>query len=364
MTAPSSLSPSQSRSPHLTDPFLQPFLSPSFSASTYLNTHLPSPPSSTTTLSKPTSNPQQSLTSITAQTQSHISTLSAQTTRLSATLTALTDDILRCSTRLAYEIEVLRGDADSLVSALTSPGSELSAAIKTFIPNGLERPSSNTNLPSSPSSSEHHPPVAVSSTQAQPTQDSNASSTTTEASLTHLRTLLSVRHSLQRITQLFSLALSWPMPPSLLSSSSNSNTITSSLISVSSPASQQEVAEQEEKGRAALARLRGEVEAMLAGPGDEGVEKARRRVEELRECMGVWKGTGEERARERWVRELEGRMEGEVTTRGRKEGSGAAAAGRVEKKEERRAPLREEVPSRTGSGAGFLRRLRDEIYLE
>ncbi|KAL8921388.1 MAG: hypothetical protein Q9208_005714 [Pyrenodesmia sp. 3 TL-2023] len=364
MPAPSSIPPSQSKSPHLADPSLQPFLSPSFSATTYLNTHLPSPPSSTT-LSKPTPTttttpPQQSLTSITAQTQTHISTLSAQTTRLSATLTALADDILRCSTRLGYEIEVLRGDADGLVSALTSPGSELSAAIKTFVPNGLQHPSSNTALPDV----DERPPTAILTQKAPPTQDGNATSTTTEESLTHLRTLLSVRHALQRITQLFSLALAWPMPPSLLSSSSSSSTITSSLISVSSPASQQEVAEQEEKGRAALARLRGEVETLLAGPGDEGLEKARRRVEELRECVGVWKGTGEERARERWVKELETWEEGEAAKRGKREGSGSAAVGRDENGGERRERVRGEVPSRTGSGAGFLRRLRDEIYLE
>lgn len=103
---------------------------------------------------------------------------------------------------------------------------------------------------------------------------------------------------------------------------------------------------------------------MLAGAGDEGVEKARRRVEELRECVGVWKGTGEERARERWVRELEAWVEGEVAKRGRREGSGSATVGKDEKREERRGPEREELPSRTGSGAGFLRRLRDEIYLE
>ncbi|KAI4175306.1 MAG: hypothetical protein LQ346_008102, partial [Caloplaca aetnensis] len=273
------------------------------------------------------------------------------TTRLSATLTALTDDILRCSTRLGYEIELLRGDADGLVAALTSsPGSELDAAIKTFVPSGLP-PRRGEVEPSTTSSSS---PLKR--------ENTASPSSSTAASLTHLRTLLSVRHSLQRITQLFSLALSWPMPPSLLSSSSGGSTsITASLISVSSPESQQEVAEQEEKGKAALARLRGEVEAMLAEGGGGGVEKARMRVQELRECVGVWKATVEERARERWVRELGGWMEGEIAKKASSEGSrGGTTAGR----EERRAPLREELPSRTGSGAGFLRRLREEIYLE
>ncbi len=151
------------------------------------------------------------------------------------------------------------------------------------------------------------------------------------------------------------------MPPSLLSSSSGGSTsITASLISVSSPESQQEVAAQEEKGKAALARLRGEVEAMLA-EGGAGVEKARRRVQELRECVGVWKGTAEEKARERWVRELEGWMEGEIAKKTSRDGN---RGGTTVVREELKAPVREELPSRTGSGAGFLQRLREEIYLE
>ncbi|KAL8820233.1 MAG: hypothetical protein Q9223_001497, partial [Gallowayella weberi] len=114
---------------HLTDPLLLPFLAPSFSASTYLNTALPPPPSS-----KP--HPQPTLNSLASQTQSHISTLSAQTTRLSATLTSLTDDILRCSSRLTYEIELLRAEANTLIETLSERG-DLNPAIRTFLPDGL-----------------------------------------------------------------------------------------------------------------------------------------------------------------------------------------------------------------------------------
>lgn len=99
-------------------------------------------------------------------------------------------------------------------------------------------------------------------------------------------------------------------------------------------------------------------------------------MEELRECVGVWRGTGEERARGKWVAEVEGWVEGEVG-RGKRRGGGAGAGagagagtdtgGGGERESAQRDEERaggEELPGRTGSGAGFLRRLRDEIYLE
>lgn len=368
------------KSSHLGDPSLHAFLSPSFSATAYLNSHLPSTPASTP-LPKPTTTaapPQQSLTAIASQTQSHISTLSAQTSRLSATLTALTDDILRCSSRLGYEVELLRGDANSLVSALSEPGGDLNDSIRTFLPNGiipLPTPAAVTQSPTTPESPQSPAPLPNTKDANNNEDDDDASAT--EAAIAHLRTLLAVRHSLQRITQRFSLALAWPMPPSLLAAST-STSITSSLISVSSPSTQQELAGLEQKGQTALARIRGEIGSMLEdgddddgrkGNGDDGgVEKARRTVAELRECVGVWKGTGEERARERWVRELEGWVEGEVQRRrgGRENGAARRGADGIRGGEEggRIGKLEEVPPQRTGSGTGFLRKLRDEIYLE
>ncbi|KAI4123597.1 MAG: hypothetical protein LQ338_005189 [Usnochroma carphineum] len=368
MTASNLLPHPQPKSSHLSDPSLHPFLSPSFSATAYLNNTLPFPLTTATPLSKAqstasTTTPAQSLTSIVSQTQSHISTLSAQTTRLSATLTALTDDILRRSSRLGYEIEVLRTDANSLVSSLSDPSnSELTDAIKTFLPDGITIPppspphhQQQTQPPST------HNPRTTAEAEAEaaaPSEKTPSENTTSDPPipLSHLRTLLRVRASLQKTTQVFSLALSWPMPPSLLIPTTNN------LISITSPHTQQALLEQEAKGQAALSRLRAEIEELLAEGGDEGIEGAKGRVRELRECLEVWKGTGEEGGREKWVREVEGWVEevGRERERGRRgvERGKGEEKGKVGKVEETSAP------QRTGSGAGFLRRLRDEIYLE
>ena len=90
------------------------------------------------------------------------------------------------------------------------------------------------------------------------------------------------------------------------------------------------------------------------------MERARERVRELREVCGMWKGTGEERARGKWVEGLEGMVDEEgrrrekrvfVQGQGRREGSAVRGFGGVEP----------EVRSGT---PGFLRRLRDEIYMD
>ncbi|KAI4232338.1 MAG: hypothetical protein LQ349_005087 [Xanthoria aureola] len=352
MTA-SSANPPHPRSTHLTDPLLLPFLAPSFSATSYLNTTLLPPP---TKPSPTTSQPQPTLSTLASQTQSQISTLSAQTSRLSATLTALTDDILRSSSRLTYEIELLRGEANGLVEALTSSRGALNGAIKTFIPSGLHpgphdinANDTNPNNEPTPSDPEKvHPP---------PTTDH----------INKLRTLHQVRASLTSVTQIFSLALTWPMPPSLLPSTSTS------LISITSPSSQSTLSLLESSGQAALAALRREIEEMVVERGEIG--RARARVQELRDCVGVWQGTSEERARGKWVGEVEGWVEGFV---GKGEGSGG---GEVVKRKmgdvERGGGLvvgggggrngveqQGTTPARTGSGAGFLRRLREEIYMD
>lgn len=135
------------------------------------------------------------------------------------------------------------------------------------------------------------------------------------------------------------------MPPSLLTSA------TSSLISVSAPTINPDL---ESNGQAALARLKQEVLEMLER-GDMAVAKAR--VQELRDVCEIWKGTSEEKARGKWVDGLEAVVE-ERAVRGK-----AAGRPRLEKNEE--SAVRGAVEtSGSGAGAGFLRRLRDEIYME
>lgn len=365
MTA-SSANPPHPRSTHLTDPLLFPFLAPSFSATSYLNTTLPPPP--TKTPPTPTSQPQPTLSTLASQTQTQISTLSAQTSRLSATLTALTDDILRSSSRLTYEIELLRGEANGLVEAMTSSRGSLNGAIRTFIPTGLQPGPHDinaddtnahppTNEPTPPDPEKIHPPP--------PTTDH----------INKLRTLHHVRASLTSVTHIFSLALTWPMPPSLLPTSS------SSLISITSPSSQSTLSSLESSGQAALAALKREIEEMVVERGEIG--RARARVRELRDCVGVWRGTSEERARGKWVGEVEGWVEGFVVENQRVVGGGGGGAGGEVKRKmgdgERGCGLvvgggggggarngveQGTTPARTGSGAGFLRRLREEIYMD
>lgn len=145
--------------------------------------------------------------------------------------------------------------------------------------------------------------------------------------------------------QQFNLALAFPLPPSLLTNP------TSSRVSVNPPSTDPEL---EREGQAALARLRLEIEELL----DAGVpERARERVEELREACRIWKGTGEEEARGKWVDGLEllveeraGGWKGEGGGQMKREGSAVRGIKVAE--------------ASSGGGPGFLRRLRDEIYME
>lgn len=314
--------PLHSSNPHLQDASLRAFSAPKFSPIDYLNHSLPAP----------TKN--QSLSALASQTQSHISTLNAQTSRLSTTLTSLTDDILRISSRLAYEVELLRIEAVALAETL-SPNGDLQESIVQFVSAGLEHPEAKEEITSLPGEAK---PPANGITSNQPGEP---------AALPHLRTLLHVREQLQATISRFNLALSFTLPPSLLT------TTTSSFISVAAPNTDQDA---EAKGQASLSRLKEEVTDLLRA-GD--LEKAKSRVTELRDICEIWKGTSEERARAKWIDGLEGLIEGDIQRRheANRRRSGPAAPTR-----EQNTP--KPAPETASSGPGFLKRLRDEIYLE
>ncbi|KAL6715303.1 hypothetical protein ACLMJK_007568 [Lecanora helva] len=341
--------PSQSSNPHLADSILVPFLSPSFSPTDYLNSSLPSIGSAKQSKASP------SLTSVASQTQSHVSALNAQTSRLSTTLTSLTDDILRTSSRLTYEVELLRGEAFALAESLTSRG-DLNEDILKLVPAGLNKYKQPPNGPSSPTrtedvSQELHPRQAIFMTELQ--DDSTESIAKEPEALPRLRTLLHVRAQLQTVIQRFNFALSFPFPPSLIS------TTASSLISVNPPNQDPDL---ERTGQAALARIKQEVLDILAdaeGRGG-GAGRARDRVAELKNICTIWKGTGEERARSKWVDDLELMIEDEIR---KKENVRSKALGT--KPEVKRDTSTARGPADAGSnGPGFLRRLREEIYME
>lgn len=328
---------------------LQDFLVPSFSPVDYLNDTLPSSASSASDKTAPLS-----LSATVSQTQAHISALTAQSTRVSATLTNLTDNILRISPRLMYEVELLRGEALSLCESFSQTG-ELHSAISCFISQETEDSAigsvkletnippyqNNFKLPGHDVESSQVSPIT------QPLDDS-------EPPMADLRTLLRVRALLTQVTRTFSLALSWPMPPSLLSASS-------ALVAVSAPVD----STLEEKGQAACNQIRQDILALLKEgdkleDGKDGAKRAVEKVREVRACLGLWKGTGEEKARMRFVDGLEKMVEERTRSK-------IGAADEKVTSGQANEETKSDVKSMPGRGPGLLRnlqRLREEIYME
>ncbi|KAF1986247.1 hypothetical protein K402DRAFT_333109 [Aulographum hederae CBS 113979] len=347
------------KSPHVSDASLQPFLADSFDPADYLNSVLPSLSTSSNQNqnSRPQNLPSVPLGDLSSRTQSLLSQLNAQTTHLSTILTQLTDDILRSGGRLAYEVEVLRGEAIGLSESFNDT---LQVDIKRFNPSGI------STLPISPiaedgsvrSPSIAAPPVVSQAPTPKPSSQ--------PPDLTHLQTLTLVRARLDKVISTFGSALNWPLPPSELS-----HGIPSSIISVSAPSDStagNDSQAREAKGKEFMDKTRSEISDLLAsGHIDDGSEgdkyaTAQAKIEELRDLAGVWKGTAEEKARLRFVESLVKLAEekqrarrGDDTAPSRSETPkrGMAAASR---------PSTEER-SRGGVWDG-LRGLRDNIYME
>lgn len=278
--------PPQPRSPHVTDPFLQSFLAPSFDPTEYLNSTLPPLQTSTHSSSAP-------LADLSAHAQTQISLLNAHTTRLIGTLTQLTDDILRSGSRLAYEVELLRGETLSLSETLSDG---LHEDVAKFIPNGIQETRETRAAGASQAShrraSEPTPPTNLDSIP----QDGNDQD---PLYITQLQTLTLVRSRLDTVVKTFGEAMEFVFPPSELS-------VSSSFLSVSAPEPGVEAHSTEEKGQQVLKKLKDEISGLLAKDSDpvEGIEKAARRIEELKELTKVWKGTAEEKGRTKFIDSL------------------------------------------------------------
>ncbi|KAF1812151.1 hypothetical protein P152DRAFT_26970 [Eremomyces bilateralis CBS 781.70] len=315
------------KSPHVSDPSLQPFLQPSFDPVDFLNGALPHLAVGSQASSQRSSQSIKHVSlqeaSSTAQTQ--LSQLAAQTTRLCNVLTQLTDDILRCGGRLAYEVEVLRGEAIGL-SELLNDG--LQDEFKRLLPSGLAdlsiKEAEDAPLPSQEPAAEKSscgPNVPITDQPpSPPVQKENGTSTTksdllaippvsdqtdaVQLSLKQLRTLTFVRARLDAVIRTFGEATKWSVPPSELS-------LASSFISVSAPtapgsSTSVDGRSAEDRAQEFAERLRGEVAECIVGPVAEqnGYQEAMRRIAALRELAGVWKGTAEEKARGRFVEGL------------------------------------------------------------
>ncbi|MCJ1441365.1 MAG: hypothetical protein MMC23_001851 [Stictis urceolatum] len=337
--------PCTSTNPHTADPILQSFLGQTFDPTAYLNSHLPP-------LAIPTTNqpiiPAKSLsiTDLSSRTQTHVAQLGAQTTRLSNTLTDLTDAILRSGPRLAYSVELLRGEANALADAMSDT---LAEEIGSFIPGGLHAVLSSDSRARENGTMDDLPGGES------PTDAAAASSDPPD--LARLRMLHHVRSQLQSVIKTFDRALAWPLPPSSIS-------IAQSLVSVSGPDSNSEDAQSlEERGQKAQRELRDSVTELLApgghSAGPEGVLAAEERIGQLKMLVEVWRGTAEEKARAKFVENLEKL----VLERRRVEEERGAMKGREEADREQDA-ADTKADAKKGGLFGGLRRLREEIYLE
>ena len=267
----------EARSAHVSDSSVHPFLQPDFDSADHLNSILPSLSftSAGRTAQSVRSVP---LPELSTQLQTLLSQLNAQTSRLSNALTQLTDEIIRSGGRLAYEVEVLRGEAIGLTDSLENG---LKKDVEVFAPSVSILSGANVDE----------------NGEAQ-TEENIVESVEPEY-LQRLRTLTSVRSRLESVIKVFGEAMQWPLAPSDLS-------MASSLVSVSAPDSTDDSRSREEKGKAYVEKLRSEIHELIGSGSDSaGLEAAAARIEELRQLAEVWKGTAEEKARLKIVESLQ-----------------------------------------------------------
>lgn len=313
------------KSTHVSDPFLQPFLQPSFDPAEYLNSTLPSlAVSSQPSTAKSSSAPAASLSDLSSQTQSLLSQLNAQTSRLTSILTQLTEDILRSGGRLAYEVEVLRGEASGLSETLNE-GTKDDVALFW----STDSPENSTA-----ETQDGNPAVAG------PTHiaEQPLGSLKEPAYINQLRTFTHVRQRLDSVVKVFGEAMQWSLPPSEVS-------LTSSFISVSAPEPGADSSRREEKGREFAESIRTEITDLIVSAENraEGYEAALEQIGALKDLAQVWKGTAEEKARVRFVEGLAKLAEDRLRELEREARTASPRRGAVGRR-----------PAQTQKGAGFL----------
>ena len=314
------------KSAHTADPFLQGFLSPAFDPAEHLNAALPPLQGSSSSLRA--SSPGRAsapLAQLSSEAQELLTQLNAHTTRLASTLTQLTDDILRSGSRLAYEVELLRGETLGLAESLAE--GPLRDDLERFAGpagaqqqqlDGSTRRTSLVSVPATPApglgpdrdkdSPVPATPAAVVERKTKADAEGAGAAGVEEEPqyISHLRTLTLVRSRLDSVIKTFGDAMEFTFPPSEFS-------VSSGFLSVSAPdfpdmhSATKEQISTEEKGQQVLRRIRDEISALLAKGNPQpvqGVEDATRRVEELKQLANVWKGTAEEKGRQRFVENL------------------------------------------------------------
>jgi hypothetical protein len=269
------------------------------------------------------------------------SSLNAINIRSSSELTSLTDEIIRSGNRLAYEVEVLRGDVNGFHELLTE---SLRKDISEFVKDEAIGQVASPIYPDADGDEMVHIRA--------PTDEPDF--------MARLRLLSKVKARLESVITVFGEAMEWPVPPSEVSGAS--------LISVSAPELGIQSSAEDDKANEVLKRIRAEIGDLLApAPGDyTGVDAASRKVEEYARLATLWKGTGEEKARLKFVESLTKLVEDrrraldarEAARNARQEGSGRSNS----------SMGRNMKGANEGGGAtGLFRnlqRLKDDLYLE
>ncbi|KAI9879602.1 MAG: hypothetical protein M1823_006821, partial [Watsoniomyces obsoletus] len=196
-----------------------------------------------------------------SEVQSLLSKLNTHNIRASSELTSLTDEILRSGNRLAYEVEILRGDINSFYELLTE-------TLKDDIRHFVQDETTAEGEPNAQAASQRKDPVFI----------------------TQLRMLGQVKARLEAVVAIFGEAMKWSVPPSDLQ-------VASSLISVSAPELGVANTEDDDKARESARAIRSEIQDLLDSDGGEyhGLDAATKRVGQYKDLATIWKGTAEER---------------------------------------------------------------------
>lgn len=299
-----------------------------FDAVQFLNDNLPTLNLGSQSSSK-LSRPEQLQTAST-EVNAQLSKYNAYNIRTSAELTTLTDEILRGSNRLAYEVEVLRSDVNSLYDLLSDT---LRDDIQYFVRDDLISKEGEG-------------------------ETGELSKSQDPEFMQQLRQLGHVKSRLEEVIRIFGDALKFPIPPSDVS-------VASAMISVSAPEFGVVSTAEDDKARAAIRQIREEFVDLLnsEGGGVAGYNAANRRLARFQQLLEVWKGTSEERARTRVVDGF-----ARIVEERRKALEAQSHQPRRQNTDSNRIgglPIRTGTPSQTTSGLfGGLRKLRDEMYLD
>ncbi len=317
--------------PETNGPLLARISEPQFDAVDFLNDLLPPLSLSSQTHAQKTTRSGQ-IQSASTDSLALLSSLNTVNIRASSDLSSLTDEIIRSGNRLAYEVEILRGDVSGLHELLTDSLREDIGHFVRDAVDGVDSAGGSEGL-----LSKNEPDF-----------------------MRQLRLLGKVKARLEAVITIFGEAMKWPMPPSELS-------VASSLISVSAPELGIQSTQEDDKARDVLKGIRTQITEALnsEGGGYAGWEAAAQRVEEYRQLASLWKGTGEEKARTKFVDTLAKAVE---DRRKVLESRGASRNVRADGSPRSSSTMgRSTKASNEGGAVGLFRnlqRLKDDLYLE